>query len=216
MLLWLFLGISVLTDILHEAVWKITSKTEDIQVKDTEGKKVWIEEPLWNSGIANVTLMALAASAPEIFMCFFGTFSNLGSAPNQIGPIVLIGSASFNMLIGTGISILAASKVKKVYNLCSFLTTAAFATAAYIWLFVALLVVSPGVIEIKEAVITLLGYPILIITIWASEKISETLYTDEETERKRVCRSYLKNLAELHGTGYVLDINNLLAPGTDE
>ena len=30
MLLWLFLGISVLTDILHEAVWKITTKTEDI------------------------------------------------------------------------------------------------------------------------------------------------------------------------------------------
>jgi hypothetical protein len=48
MLLYLFLGISVLTDILHEAVWKITSKTEKIMVKDTEGKKVQIEEPLWN------------------------------------------------------------------------------------------------------------------------------------------------------------------------
>jgi hypothetical protein len=30
MLLYLFLGISVLTDLLHEAVWKITTKTEDI------------------------------------------------------------------------------------------------------------------------------------------------------------------------------------------
>lgn len=105
--------------------------------------------------------------------------------------------------------------MKKVYNLCSFLTTAAFATAAYVWLFVALLVVSPGVIEIKEAVITLLGYPLLLITIWASEKISENLYIDEEAERKRVSRSYLKIIAAQHGTGYVLDINNLLSPGMD-
>jgi hypothetical protein len=119
------------------------------------------------------------------------------------------------MLIGTGISILAASKIKKVYNICSFLTTTAFATLAYIWLFVALLVVSPGGIEIKEAVITLLGYPLLIITIWATEKISENMYKDEETGRKRVCRTYLRNLADKHGPGYVLDINNLVSPCTD-
>jgi Ca2+/Na+ antiporter len=119
------------------------------------------------------------------------------------------------MLVGTGISILAASKIKKVYNLCSFLTTTAFATAAYVWLFVVLLVVSPGVIEIKEAIITLLGYPLLIITIWATEKMSENMYKDEETERKRVCRSYLRTLADQHGPGYVLDINNLVSPCTN-
>ena len=110
-----------------------------------------------------------------------------GGTPNQIGPIVLIGSASFNLLVGSGIAILAASEVKRVHNLCQFLTTAAFATVTYVWLFLSLLVISPGVIEIKEAVITLLGYPFLIIVIWLTDKISESPYTDEETEKKRVC-----------------------------
>jgi Ca2+/Na+ antiporter len=156
--------------------------------------------------------MALGASAPEIFLCFFSTFADIGGVPNQLGPIVLIGSASFNLLVGTGISILAASEIKRVFNLCSFLTTAAFATFAYVWLFLSLLVISPGVIEIKEAVITLLGYPLLIIVLWVSEKVSESVYTDEESERKRICKSYLKSLADTHGPGYVLDINGLIAP----
>jgi Ca2+/Na+ antiporter len=105
---------------------------------------------------------------------------DIEGVPNQIGPIVLVGSGAFNLLVVSALSIMAATETKRVLNLCSFLTTAAFATAAYVWLFVVLLVISPGVVDFSEAMITLLGYPMLILVIWISEKITEDGMTNEE------------------------------------
>jgi len=67
-LLYLFLGISVVADIFMEAIEVITSSTKDVQVQDKEGKLYHVEVAIWNPTIANLTLMALGSSAPEILL----------------------------------------------------------------------------------------------------------------------------------------------------
>jgi hypothetical protein len=77
---YLFLGISIIADIFMEAIEVITSKTSQITIFDKTGKiKIGIVEvPVWNPTIANLTLMALGSSAPEILLSVIGALSNLG------------------------------------------------------------------------------------------------------------------------------------------
>jgi Ca2+/Na+ antiporter len=191
LLLYVFLGIAVITDIFMEAITKITSRTETVQVKDLRGKTMELSVPIWNPRVANVTLLALGAAAPEIFLCFFSTFADIESAPKDIGPMALIGSASFNMLVVTGASIMAVGSVKKVLSLSTFIVTAAFACFAYLWLFMVLVVFSPAHIEFWEAMTTLLFYPLLLFFVWATEKCaSENQSESEELDanRRMICK----------------------------
>ena len=216
LLLYVFLGVAVASDILMEAISKITSKTEQVEVKDLEGKSIKIGVPVWNSRVANVALLALGSAAPEIFLSFFSTVTNIESVPNALGPMVLIGSASFNLLVVTGISILAVSEIKKVLNLNAFIVTAAFATFAFVWLFLVLVVFSPAYIEFWEAVTTLAFYPLLLFVVWATEKCSPEGSEAEQLESNRrvVCKQSLRDMAEAKGKMYVMDAvtNNSGAP----
>ena len=65
----LFLGISIIADIFMEAIEVITSQTVMKEhVDQTDGKTYHLEVPVWNATIANLTLMALGSSAPEILL----------------------------------------------------------------------------------------------------------------------------------------------------
>jgi solute carrier family 8 (sodium/calcium exchanger) len=73
-LLWLFMGIGIISDIFMEAIEEITAQTKTIELWDRDGKnKVFIDVPLWNATVANLTLMALGSSAPEILLSVIGT-----------------------------------------------------------------------------------------------------------------------------------------------
>ena len=68
-LMWLFVGISIIADIFMEAIEAITSVTERVEVWDkNHKKKFFVERPVWNATIANLSLMALGSSAPEILL----------------------------------------------------------------------------------------------------------------------------------------------------
>lgn len=208
LLSYVFLGVAVASDIFMEAIAKITSRTELVEVKNLEGKSMTIGVPVWNPRLANVALLALGSAAPEIFLSFFSTVLNIESIPNELGPMVLIGSGAFNLLVVTGISILAVSEIKKVFRLNVFIVTAAFATFAYVWLFLVLVVFSPAYIEFWEAMSTLLLYPLLLFFVWATEKCSpEGNSESEELERNRrmVCKQSLRDMAEAKGKMYVMD-----------
>lgn len=181
-----------------DAINKITSKTHKAEVKDQEGKSMMVDVPVWNSRIVNVALLALGSAAPEIFLSFFSTVTNIESVPNALGPMVLIGSASFNLLVVSGISILAVSEIKKVANLSAFLMTFAFATFAFVWLFMVLIVFSPAYIEFWEAMTTLAFYPLLLFLVWATDKCSprETEAEQIESNRRVICKQSLCDLAE--------------------
>jgi solute carrier family 8 (sodium/calcium exchanger) len=51
-----------------------------------------------------------------------------------------------------------------------FLTTAAWSVFAYLWLFIVLVVISPNVVDLWEAVITLLSFPVLVLHSYMAEK----------------------------------------------
>jgi hypothetical protein len=135
-LFYLFVGIFMLTEVLLNAVARITARTE--QISEHEGKHLYIEEPLWSTNIVNITLLSVASSSPQLFLCWISTFAVMDGTPDKLGPMVIVGSAGFNLVVASAVSVLAATKVKKILNLCAFLTTAGFATLAYIWLFIVL------------------------------------------------------------------------------
>jgi len=121
LLVFLFVGVNVLVEKLLDAVAEITGVTAEVFIKEKgEGKVLRLEEPVWREGIAYVTLLAVAAAAPEIFLCFYSTFKDRhpGSQlkSSAIGPLTLIGSAAFNLLIVGAISMVATAKPQKVKN----------------------------------------------------------------------------------------------------
>ena len=54
--------------------------------------------------------MALGSSAPEILLALLETASKLDQCPGQLGAATIVGSASFNLLVISGLSIYAVSK----------------------------------------------------------------------------------------------------------
>ena len=106
-LVWLFMGITILADIFMEAIEEITSKANIVMVPDSDGNLIEIEKQVWNPTIANLTLMALGSSAPEIILSTADTMQTLGELPSELGPQAIVGSAAFNLLVISAVSILA-------------------------------------------------------------------------------------------------------------
>ena len=61
---------------------------------DKDGKqKYYIDTPVWNATVANLTLMALGSSAPEILLSVIGTLKDIEAEPPELGPSTIVGSA---------------------------------------------------------------------------------------------------------------------------
>ena len=191
-LLYIFLGIAIISDIFMNSVEAITSHETTIAVKDTlgcpskEGETSptrksnghfddssseeddrddnFITVKIWNPTVANLTLLALGSSAPEILLAIYETTVTLGDTPGELGPSTIVGSASFNLFVITAICILTipSDSVKKISKFGVFVLTSIVSVAVYIWMLIVLDVNSPGVVTITEAVITVLGFPLLV------------------------------------------------------
>ena len=95
-LMFLFLGIAIIADIFMEAIEVITSTTSRKEVWDKSGKtKFFVEVPVWNPTIANLSLMALGSSAPEILLSVLETVGRLGKVAGELGPSTIVGSAAY-------------------------------------------------------------------------------------------------------------------------
>jgi Ca2+/Na+ antiporter len=106
---------------------------------------------VWNATVANLTLMALGSSAPEILLSVIETVGGLGKCPGELGASTIVGSAAFNLLVISGVSIYAVNEgndtdpdrdttvpvgVKKINDMGVFGITANSSLFAYIWLFI--------------------------------------------------------------------------------
>ena len=81
-LVFLFLGISIISDIFMSGIEKITSQTVTIVVKDENGNETGkIKGLLWNATVANLSLMALGSSAPEIILALLETAVTFDKCP---------------------------------------------------------------------------------------------------------------------------------------
>ena len=65
---------------------------------------------IWNPTLANLTLMALGSSAPEIILNIYETIITLGGTPGELGASTIVGSAAFNFLVISGVSIYAVNE----------------------------------------------------------------------------------------------------------
>lgn len=97
-LVYLFLGIAIVADIFMGAIEVITSKEVDQVLTTDDGVRETIKVKVWNPTIANLTLMALGSSAPEILLSVIETVTTLEDTPGELGASTIVGSAAFNLL----------------------------------------------------------------------------------------------------------------------
>lgn len=171
-LLWCFMGVAILADVFMCSIEKITSKTRKITIASTSNSgSEEIEIRVWNNTVANLTLMALGSSAPEILLSIIEIVGRNFNA-GELGPSTIVGSAAFNLLVITAVCIVAidSSEVRYIKSVNVFFITAFFCVFAYIWLLIVLLGPSPNYVDIWEAVITLLFFPILVLIAYIADK----------------------------------------------
>lgn len=148
---------------------------------------------MWNATVANLTLMALGSSAPEILLSVIETTNNINGCPGELGASTIVGSAAFNLLVITAVSIYAVSEetdtdedrddtvplgVKKINDMGVFAITCTSSLFAYIWLFYCLLdqVVTP-----LEAWLTFSYFFVLIILAFMADK-----YKTNQTNKQKL------------------------------
>lgn len=137
---YLFMGIAIISDIFMEAIETITAQTKTIELYDVDNKeKYYIDVPVWNATVANLTLMALGSSAPEILLSVLGTVQDIEAIPSELGPATIVGSAAFNLLVISGLSIVAVGDTPKaIADTGVFAITSVFSLWAYIWMYLVL------------------------------------------------------------------------------
>lgn len=129
-----------------------------------------MQVPIWNPTIANLTLLALGSSAPEILLSVIESLKDLGKPAGVLGPASIVGSGAFNLLVITGISILSVDEPKKIYDLGVYACTASFSLFAYSWMYFCLLINTENVVDINEAWLTLFFFFILVSVSFAADK----------------------------------------------
>ena len=172
-LLYLFLGIAIIADIFMCAIERITSKTKVVKVRIGSGEDDYeeVEVKIWNDTVANLTLMALGSSAPEILLSII-EIVGAGFQAGDLGPGTIVGSAAFNLLIITGVCIISIphEESRRIKGIKVFAITSVSGIFAYVWLFIILVIVSPSVVDVWEAALTFLFFPILVFLAWAADK----------------------------------------------
>ena len=106
MLLWTFLGVAVFADLFMLAIERITSQEMVKRIELPNGRIRTLTTLTWNATVANLTLMALGSSAPEILLSVIEIMSS-GFFAGELGPSTIVGSAAFNMLIISAVCVYA-------------------------------------------------------------------------------------------------------------
>jgi len=200
-----------------EAIEVITSQTKTVGVFDEKSNtEYYIEKPVWNATIANLTLMALGSSAPEILLSCIGTISTIDQPAPSLGAATIVGSAAFNLLVISAVSIVSVDEPKKIFDMGVFFTTSVFSLWAYIWLFMCLSVNTPDVVTKNEAWLTLIFFFVLVIIAFMADKYNEHRVNKAQTEgdvllrqkedEKKHKKNLLRHYAKQHGQGMILEI----------
>eukprot|EP00798_Chlamydomonas_sp_ICE-L_P012749 gene12749-15998_t len=165
-LTWLFFGVAVISDLFVEAIEEITSATKTVKRTTASGKVVDVEVPVWNWVVSNITLMALGSSSPEILLAVVETLISLNRTTEELGPSTIIGSGSFNLFAITAICTISLKpgQFKRIDHQKVFVWTTTWMLWAHLWLWLVYKKISPGEIEIWEAVVTLAFMPFFVFT----------------------------------------------------
>ncbi|CAF1313946.1 unnamed protein product, partial [Rotaria sordida] len=151
-------------------------------------KYLTVEVHIWNDTVANLTLMAIGSSSPEILLSITEIIRNRFEA-GELGPGTIVGSAAYNLLMISALCIASINAPEtrriKLYNV--FLLTSFFGLFAYIWLFIVLSLISKDVVDLWEAVITFLLFPLVVILAYLVEKNFFASSKIDIEEEKQIC-----------------------------
>ncbi|PIK50270.1 putative sodium/calcium exchanger 3 isoform X3 [Apostichopus japonicus] len=170
-LIWSFFAVAIIADIFMCSIEVITSKTSKLKIATPQGKIEEVEIRVWNDTVANLTLMALGSSAPEIILSIIEIMGN-GFKSGELGPSTIVGSAAFNLLVISAVCVasIPESEVRRVKLIKVFAVTASFSMFAYVWLFLVLQVISPNIVDVWEAVFTFMCFPLLVVVAYIIDK----------------------------------------------
>ena len=79
LLLYLFIGLSIVTEYMYEAIAAVTSTIDRLEIQDLDGKSMVIGQPKWNATIVNLSLLGVGSALPEIFLCFMSVLGTNSS-----------------------------------------------------------------------------------------------------------------------------------------
>lgn len=168
---YLFLGISIVSDKFMAAIEKITAIEKTVSVRKPDGTKERVVVRVWNETVANLTLMALGTSAPEILLSAIEIFSQHFQA-GELGPGTIVGSAAYNLftIIAICIIVIPKNQVRRIKHLRVFFVTATWSIFAYVWLYLILAYFSPGIVTITEGVLTFMGFPAIVYMAYVADR----------------------------------------------
>ncbi|XP_051965996.1 sodium/calcium exchanger 2-like isoform X3 [Xyrauchen texanus] len=169
--MYLFLGVSIIADRFMASIEVITSQEKEVTITMPNGETSVATVRIWNETVSNLTLMALGSSAPEILLSVIEVCGH-GFVSGELGPGTIVGSAAFNMfmIIGICVWVIPDGEVRKIKHLRVFFITSFWSIFAYIWLYLILSVISPGIVEVWEALVTLCYFPICVILAWIADR----------------------------------------------
>eukprot|EP00929_Paragymnodinium_shiwhaense_P052132 TRINITY_DN2612_c0_g2_i3.p1 TRINITY_DN2612_c0_g2~~TRINITY_DN2612_c0_g2_i3.p1 ORF type:complete len:813 (+),score=192.01 TRINITY_DN2612_c0_g2_i3:180-2618(+) len=166
-LIYCFLGVGVISDVFMSAIERITSKKKRVPIEDSDRK---VTMNVWNETVANLTLMALGSSAPEILLAIGDVLKNNFFA-GALGPSTIVGSAAFNLfvIIAVCINAIPGGETRQIKEMGVFVITAVWSIWAYLWLLIIVSFWSPPIVTLIEGALTVVFFPLLVWMSYASD-----------------------------------------------
>uniref|UniRef100_A0A3Q3BE90 Calx-beta domain-containing protein n=1 Tax=Kryptolebias marmoratus TaxID=37003 RepID=A0A3Q3BE90_KRYMA len=170
-LMYMFLGVSIIADRFMASIEVITSQEKQVTITKPNGETTVTTVRIWNETVSNLTLMALGSSAPEILLSVIEVCGH-NFESGELGPGTIVGSAAFNLfvIIGLCVWVIPEGESRKIKHLRVFFITAFWSIFAYIWLYIILAVISPGIVEVWEAAVTLCYFPLCVFLAWIADR----------------------------------------------
>ena len=204
-LLWLFAGVGLISDVFMSAIEAVTSQTQDV-TRTVDGVARTFRVKVWNDTVANLTLMALGSSAPEILLAVIELVFKNGFKSGDLGPSTIVGSAAFNLMIIIAVCVMAIPEDdgRKIAQLGVYSITATCSVFSYLWLVFVLQYSTPDMVTVGEAFLTLFFFPVLIFFAYTADK-----WSDEQWKRKHPLFKHCAGGAKIAlPSSFVLDIKN--------
>ncbi|XP_039757992.1 sodium/calcium exchanger 3 isoform X2 [Pararge aegeria] len=208
-LMYLFIGVSIVSDRFMAAIEVITSREKEVRVRRNGSDQIIVVR-VWNETVANLTLMALGSSAPEILLSVI-EIAGKNFEAGELGPGTIVGSAAYNLfvIIAICVAVIPDGEVRKIKHLRVFLVTATWSVFAYVWLYLILAVISPSEVEVWEGAVTFLFFPATVMTAYIAD-------------RRLLVYKYLKKGYRVNERGVIVEgegdgsVEMALKPNADE
>lgn len=169
-----FIGLSAITACFFRSMENVVKQTREIVYVDPgTGAKRVRRERIWNYTLADISLLALGTSFPQISLSTIDAFQNLGQRyAGGLGPATLVGSAAFDLYPIHAICVVVprAGTVKKISDLGVWLVELTWSFWAYVWLYIIIEVWTPNVVTIWEAGLTITQFGLLMLHAYGQDK----------------------------------------------